>query len=525
MLRRCHYGILVGILLPVQIFAADFVTVYRDAVACDPKFKAAIAEFEAIKQDIPINVAAFLPQVTLNGSLAQQNSTNQTNIGFVDNGSFNNDIVDYNLTINQSIFNYANFARLAGASATVKQAAANLNAAAQDLIIRTSAAYFKVLNASEDLRFTRAEKAAIKRELDQNTERYRVGLIAVTAVYDAQASYDAVVAREIASLNNFADRIEELREITGKSYATLMGVGENIPLAKPNPADIDKWVSKAGKYNYTLAAAHFASIAAFENIKVQFSGHLPTVEGSAVFDYNYQTDFEGVGYQKNRTSTLQLTGQLPVYSGGAVVAHTAQARYSYLQATANEEAVRRSVVSQTRQAYMGVISGINQVRADKQAIISRSNELDATKAAYDVGTRTMVDVLRSQSDLYDTQRITVRDQYLYLAETLLLKQQAGTLNPCDVFQMNRIFTKSAKMVSYRDVNVVEISGHKIPDQLSDKELSKTPDSPDANSAAKASKEQPPVPATAEPAQPVKPDTKPAQPEPEPETDQDTDSEN
>lgn len=474
MFRRCLYGIFAGVILPITVHAADFVTVYRDAVVSDPKFKAAQARFAAIREDIPINVASFLPQVVLNGSLTALYQNNRTGVPFEDNGVFNNKTVDYNLTINQSIFNYANWARLAGAKATVKQAAAELCAATQDLIMRTSAAYFQVLNASEDLRFTRAEKAAIKRELDQNTERYRVGLIPITAVYDAEASYDAVVAREIASLNDFADRIEELREITGRSYPTLMGVGQNIPLVKPDPANIDEWVCAAGKQNYTLEAAHYAAVAAFENIKLQFSGHLPTVDGSAVFDYNYQSDFYGEGYDKSRSATLQVTGQLPVYTGGAVMAHTAQARYSYQQAIADEEAVRRSVISGTRKAYMGVISGISQVRADKQAIISRSNELDATKAAYEVGTRTMVDVLRSQSQLFDSQRISVRDQYLYLAQTLLLKQEAGTLNPCDVIQLNRAFKKSAKMISYLDVGIVHIQGHTIPDQLSDKDLSKTP---------------------------------------------------
>ncbi|MDQ2994963.1 MAG: TolC family outer membrane protein [Pseudomonadota bacterium] len=477
MIKRRLSALLALVLLPLSVHAADFVTVYRDAVECDPKFKAAQAEFQAIRRELPISIANFLPQVALQGRLASINQENTNNNIFEGDGKFHNEIVEYSLRVNQSVFNYANWALLGQADFTVKQAAANLCAAVQDLIIRTATAYFQVVNASEDLRFTRAEKASIKRELDQNTERYRVGLIAITAVYDAQASYDAVVAREVASMNAFADRIEELREITGKSYPTLMSVGKDFPLVRPTPANIEQWVCTAGRQNYTLEAARYASLVARENIKLQFSGHLPVVNGAANFDYNNQSDFLNNGFSKSKAVILELNGTLPIYNGGAVNAKTCQARFAYLQAVANEEAVRRNVVSRTRKAYMGVISGISQIHADKQAIVSRANELDATRAAYDVGTRTMVDVLNSQSKLYDTQRLFVRDQYIYLAQTLLLKQQAGTLTAEDVCQLNRWFKKPEKMISYNELGNIHIEAHSIPEQLSDKDLSKTPTPP------------------------------------------------
>ena len=430
------------IAFPTSLFAADLIDVYKIACENDPTLKATTAEFMANKQSLPISVSSFLPQIFTSGTLQRNRVDNKTpGIPFDVDAVYYYNATQYTLSARQSVFNFSNWAQLSGANATVKQYAAKLSAAAQDLMIRTTDAYFNVLVASEDLRFIRAEKMAINKELQQNEARFKVGLIAITSVEESKSSYDASVAREIAAQNRLDDKIEELREITDQTFGSLKGIAKNLPLIKPAPANIDRWVSLAEKQNYALQSAHYATLVAKANISRQFSGHLPVVNAGTDFNYSYQDNPYGTNLNsKVKTTDIFVSADFPVFSGGATTALTKQARYFYLQASANEVKAHRSTVGNTRKSYLGVMSGISQIKADRQAIISSRSAFEATEAAYKVGTRTFVDVLDAQSKVYNYERIRARNEYNYLLNTLLLKQAAGTLSVEDLVQINRILT-------------------------------------------------------------------------------------
>lgn len=448
----------------LQVSAANLSQVFKDALACDPTYQAAIANFNAIKQDVPINVANFFPQINADGLVERVRNDNFTeSVGNTTGGSilfsqgvFYNNRASYGVDVSQQIFNFTNWAALSNAKAVVRSEAARLNAAYQDLIIRASAAYFNVLKASEILRINIAQKESIARQLLQNRERYKVGLIAITPVFETQASYDTAIAQEIESQNQFASRLEELREITGKRYSTLMGLRGPIPLNPPRPANMDKWVCVAKSQNYSLQAARFAVLAARENIKVAFSGHLPVVNGYAGFNYNFQDNPFGADLASwSKRIVGGFNAQLPVFAGGRVIAQTRQADYIYQATSAECVRTLRSVVSQTIQSYLGVISGISRIEADRQTVESRENALKATEAAYEVGTRTMVDVLQALSLLYFSQEVYARDQYDFLLNNLVLEQSAGTLSPRDLSMTNRLLTKRVPSIRYNQIGKVK----------------------------------------------------------------------
>lgn len=419
-------------------YSANLVEVYREALQSDPTFKAAEAQWLAQSQLLPISRAALLPNLSANGTVARNrvdeitNAPNAAALG--KNGVGYSNSAQYGLNLNQSIFNFASWMAVRNAQATVKQAEANYSAAAQDLMIRVAQAYFDVLQAYDDLQTTQAEKRSLSQQLQQTEERYRVGLIAITGVNQIQASYDATVANEIAAKNVLANKLEELHAITDSYYPSLAGPTNTLPLVIPKPANINAWVAVAGQQNYTLQAANFAAEAAHENVKEQAASNLPTVSATGGYNYNNQT---GAGmFDKTKTATVGVTVSLPIVEGGLVTAQTRQASYQYAQASAQVEEAYRSTVTQTREAYLGVMSGISQIKADKQAIISSESSLKATEAGYEVGTNTIVDVLEQQSSLYTARRNFDKDQYQYLLNTLTLKQAAGTLSQGDLAIIN-----------------------------------------------------------------------------------------
>lgn len=438
--------------------AANLTEAYRDALRNDPTFKAAEAQKLATQQSEPIARGVFFPQVSAEGG-ADRLHDNQT-LGNVD-GGFNQTIKRYSLNAHQIIFDYASWGRLQNAKAQVKQAQATYDAAQQDLMIRLATAYFAILNAYDTLMATQAEKRSLAEQLRQTEEQFKVGLIAVTDVDQVRANYDLVVAREITQQNDISDRLEELRAITGIFYKKLAGVKGAVPLIPPTPNDINAWVRVTEKQNYTLLAARFAAQAAKENIKVQSAGHYPSVNAEGSYSYNDQSAteffFQGVdSAQTDRIRKVTVNAQLPIFSGGTVTAQTRQAAYQYAQASAEMDFTHRSVLTKAREAFLGVISGISKIKADRQAVASNQSSLDATKAGYTVGTNTLLDVLIQQTALYRAQTDLTTDQYIYLIEILKLKQAAGTLSVQDIMLMNTWLNDIVNLSSYYydpDVNI------------------------------------------------------------------------
>jgi len=433
--------LLVSVVLPLQ--AANLMDVYYEALHSDPTFKQAEADWQSAKEDLPIARSNLLPRFDIIGNYEKQYKHSPFLPLRVGNGRNYN--YGYTLALTQPIFNFPAWNAIKGAKARVKAATATYAAAAQDLMVRTARAYFIVLQAYDQLRYTVARKRAVHEQLLTAKERFKVGLIAITGVYDAQSVYDQTEATKIADQNKLNDAVEKLREITGRHYYRLVGIRRSVPLVKPLPNDIGRWVQVAEHQNYSLRAQAFAVQAARETVKQQSAGWMPQLDFVGQYAQNYNTSLPFVPKTRQETGLAGLRVDFPLIQGGLVTAQTRQARYDYLSQSSQFQFVHRSVVSETRQSFLGVITGIKKIIADVQTIKSAQNALDATKAGYDVGTRTMVDVLDDLTALYLKQQQYSDDQYTYIVDTIELKANAGTLSAPDLEKINAWLTKRVKL--------------------------------------------------------------------------------
>ena len=434
---------LLSLLACVTSNAASLMQVYNQALANDPTFKAAEAQYLATKENLPIARAAALPNIYIQGATQRQvinNDFASPDLDLTGGNRFYNTSNTYSLNLTQPLFNLAVWNQVRVAGAQVRQADASFSAAAQDLMLRTASAYFNVLIASDNLLYIRAEKKAVARQLKQAQQQFDVGLIAITDVNEAKASYDSNVANEIAAKYALDNSIEALAQITGESYKNLVGANSKLPLVKPNPNDIEQWVQTAQSQNYSLLAAVAAADVAQTNVAVQDAGHFPVINGNAQYKYDHESNPNvgggGGAASQSQVGGLGISVSLPVYQGGLVNAHARQAQDQYQQAISNMEFSHRQVIAQTRNAYLGVLSGISKIQADRAAIVASESSLQATDEGYKAGTRTMLDVLNQQSSLYQAKQAYSQDQYNYLLSILQLKQAAGTLSGSDMMEIN-----------------------------------------------------------------------------------------
>ena len=270
-------------------------------------------------------------------------------------------------------------------------------------------------------------------------QQFKVGLIAITGVYDAQSSYDQAVAAEITDRNTLYNQLENLRAITGQRYMALQGISDQVPLITPVPNDIDQWVQIADSQNYTLQAANYAAVAAHEAVSNAAASYYPIINAVGGISNTTNVNSNNPAVTANQVSnggTVGLSATWTPFSGGSTYYTTRQERYNYLTALGALDFAHRNTVNQTRQAFLGVITGISSIQADKQTIISAQNALKATQAGYLVGTRTMADVLQYVTTLYSAKNTYMQDQYAYINNIIQLKLQAGTLSMNDLVQIN-----------------------------------------------------------------------------------------
>ncbi|HBS51957.1 MAG TPA: type I secretion protein TolC [Coxiellaceae bacterium] len=478
--------ILCGNLVFTTAFAVNLMDVYKKALVSDPTFKAANATWLANRENLAIARSKLLPQLTASGNISrtrEQNEsplTNGTSISYDNNSG-------YSLQLTQTIFNFGNWANVWGAQATIKQAEATFLAAQEDLLQRTATAYFNVLQAKDTLYYTKANKEAVARLLNQAKHKFDVGLIPIADLEDARATHDTAVASEIAAINDLSNAFESLSEITGVRYLSLDSVKADFPLISPQPADIEKWAKAAEQQNFDIIAARFASIAARENVKQQNAGHLPTLTASGSYAYAYDGNlYPQNSFNRNKTASVGAQLSVPLFQGGGVVAATRQADYQYQQALANLDLASRSNISKTRQAYLGILSNISKIKADKQAIKSAKSSLRATQASYTAGLRTMADVLTAQTQLYNAQNTFATDEYNYINQLLQLKQLTGILNADDLSQINSWLEKPMQIAKNNIPAEQHLTKRKQP-QTSTKFKSKTIKSPVATNKNRTNK--------------------------------------
>lgn len=409
--------------------------VYREALHNDPTLQAARAAHLRVLEQIPQARAALLPQVSVS------NSANRSHIRTHGTGSSTSNGIQksnaYEVDVSQALFDYNSKLLVDAARANAKSADAAYAAAVQDLMQRVASLYFNVLQNRDILTYVEAKKRAIGRELEQAQQRYKVGLDTITSVYDAQAAFDGTAAEYIAQTNAVSDALEQLREVTGVYHEDLAPLIEDVPLVPPKPANIDHWVDLAKRQNLQVVSSRYNVIAAQQSIKAEKSGRLPVVSLDGSYNRTY-THRPTTTTNKTdvRTSSLGLSLTMPVFQGGLVSSKIRASVYAYQESLANLESDLRSAMVKTRQDYLGILSIISQIKADKQAILSNKSAVEGAEAQLEVGTKTTLDLLNAQENLFEAQRNYATDIYTYINDIISLKVDIGTLDTTDLKLVN-----------------------------------------------------------------------------------------
>ncbi|MCE9677593.1 outer membrane channel protein TolC [Shewanella sp. AS1] len=411
------------------VHADDLLQIYQQALTNDPVALQAQSQRDRLYEQIEENRAPLLP--TISASVGYGKSWSN-----VDQDTYNQGL-NAGVSLNQVVYDHSAWVGLDLAELAASQADATYASSLQALIIRVTNAYFDVLSAKDNYEFKGAEKRAIERQLEQTKQRFAVGLTAITDVHEAQAQYDLARASEILAENELTNSYEALREITGLEHSSLNVLDtERFSAATPAPAQPTEWIKMAETNSVDLLTTRIGKDIAQKTISLYKAGHMPSLNLNAGYTTNLQQQDETGSLDDFDNANVGLTLSIPIFEGFKVSSKVNQAQYQYVEASEKMEQTYRKVVKDVRNNFNNVGASISSIRAYEQSVISSESALKATQAGFEVGTRTIVDVLNRTRDLYDSKRQLSNARYGYINSILALKQAAGTLNEDDVIAIN-----------------------------------------------------------------------------------------
>ena len=449
-----HIALPLCLLLSASASAETLTEIYELALQNDPQLRAAGAAYRAARENKAISRAGLLPQASLSAEYSESDSDDQSSrligsITSVSDGESETDQTTYGLFVSQPVFNLPAWYDYKQGATVSRQARLQYQADQQGLIVRVTDAYFGVLNASENLSSAIAEEQAIARQLEQTRQRYEVGLLPITDVHEAQAAYDNAKVNTLVLQGALKVSFERLEVLTGQQHHQLAGLKGDFPAMEPD-ASREEWVEVSLENNLSLQISLLDRKAARHNADARKYEHLPTLTASYSYqDLEQDTLFDGISSfggepeplrspssVDSQTSTVAISLDMPIFTGGLVSAQRRQAMEQYVQAEENAHFAVRNTTQEARSAHLNVVTNAATVKARKQAVTSAESALEATRAGYEVGTRNIVDLLFAEQNLYQAKRDYANARYDYIASSLQLKQIAGQLSPEDVYQLN-----------------------------------------------------------------------------------------
>ena len=416
--------------------AQSLASLYEAAKGHDATFKAARSQYEATLAKAEQAKALLRPTAGLGSTLSETDLDNQSNAA----GDRRFGTRTLTLSASQPLYRPANQASYDQGSQQVALAQAQLKLAEQELIVRLSQAYFDVLTAQESLNFVKAQKSAVSEQLAAAKRNFEVGTSTITDTREAQARFDLVTAQEIAADNELRIKKLALDDTVGQAQVAPLPLRPAANIDGLQTGTVDNWVAQSEQENGNLAQARIALEVARLEIAKAKAGHLPTLDLNASYGMTRYRN-GSVSQPNTNAATIGLALNLPLYTGSATQNRIKETVALQNKARNDLEAAQRSVAQATRTAFFGVQAGLSQIKALQAAEASSQSALDANKLGYQVGVRINIDVLNSQSQLFQTKRDLAKARHDVLLAQLKLRQAAGVLKGSDVQGIDALLQK------------------------------------------------------------------------------------
>jgi outer membrane protein len=426
-------SLIAGICLVIDAQAMTLLEAFNAAQAYDSQLASARGTRDAAREKSTQGFAGLLPTVSATANINRIN-THLTTTGIDRTIDYTQEV--YQLQLRQPIYNRNNFDVYEQSKLQVNAGEIQFEQARNDLALRVAQSYFDVLAAQDVISFIGAQKIAITEQLESAKRNFEVGTATITDTHEAQARFDLALAQEIAAQNDLEVKRNAFAAITGQVPPELRSLRSGVKLSSPQPSSMEQWVQSAETGNFNVIVQGLLTDIAKLEISRNRSGHLPTLDGVAT--QSQRKDLTFTSPTTNTTTAVGFQLTIPLFAGFSTTSKIREAIALENQSRANLDTAKRTAMQSARAAFLGVQSGLSQIRALEAAEVSSNSALESNKLGYDVGVRINIDVLNAQQQLYSTRRDLAKARYDTLVNGLRLKAAAGSLGEVDLAELNAL---------------------------------------------------------------------------------------
>jgi outer membrane protein len=422
--------------VPAQTALQDLAMAYQQAANSSPIIAQARAQLDAELAGKPLARSALLPHLNAFAS-GGMNTGRVTGFGAqtISTG-YHSDVFSASLT--ESLFDGQSLVALKQADSRIQASEAALAYAQQVVALEATQAYFGVLQAQANERVAQQQVDLLSSIYDQTNASLNVGTGDIITVQEAQAQRDAAKADLVAARNAVEIARNRLARLTHNPIGTLRDV-TSLEAIGPQPETADAWVDAAMKNQPLLRQARATLRVSEQQVEYAERERWPTLTLSGVGQHAAGTFVPPVAIDQVGAS---LNISIPIFEGGHRRAsiHQAQAR-----ARASREDVANTqgqIKLDTQTAFLDLENSVAQYRAARQSVASAEVSLAGTRKGYEIGSRSIIDLLTATTNYAAAQRNYYLALYTQLVARTQLKAAAGVLTPLDIESINSLLDGS-----------------------------------------------------------------------------------
>ncbi|MEP9398133.1 TolC family outer membrane protein [Mesorhizobium sp. KR2-14] len=338
----------------------------------------------------------------------------------------------FGVQINQTLFDgFQTKNNVAAAESQVFAANENLRNNEMNILFEAVSAYADVIQNRQIAVLREQNLKFLDEQVRSSKSRLEVGEGTRTDVAQSEAARQQAIATLAAARAQVATSEAIYQQVIGEKPGKLSPVA---PIAKMLPKSLaEAYTMAAGQHPAILATQYLVDAAGF-SVKSAEGALLPQVTGSASVSRNLRisdgiTDQGTPGTSKDyfNFGSIGATITVPIYQGGRVSAQVRQSKESLGQARIQVDVIGDQVRSQVAAAWAAYNSAKQGVEANRSAVVAAKLALEGIVEERNVGQRTTLDVLITQSDLITAEINLAQAEDQFVTASYGILQATGQL--------------------------------------------------------------------------------------------------
>jgi outer membrane protein len=401
------------------------------AYQTNPQLLSARAQLRALDEGVPAALSGWRPTVTVGGQIGKAWDTNRfrTDAG----NTFKEDIVrtpdSANVIITQPLYRGGQtLASVSQAENNVQAGRAALHSTEQQVLLQAATAFANLQQQYATLEVTISNIRVLTARLDESRAQFRVGEVTVTDVSQSEARLQQAVANRIQAEGNLASARATYEQVVGLPAPARPVPGHGPPNLPASQSEAEAGIVA----NPDIIAARFNEKAAADAVDVVLGQKLPLVNLNGIVQRNTETGGGfGRGVQQDN-ATVALSVTLPLYQAGLTDAQARSAKQTAGQRRIDIETATRQTVQGAVQNWSLYEAARSQVQAFEAQVRAYQVAFNSIEQEQRVGTRTVVDVLNAQQDLFNAQVNLVSAQRDVIVYGYQLSTSVGRLTASEL---------------------------------------------------------------------------------------------